>query len=289
MALRRRFSSIAIAVVSFAGIGCARAPQVQVESLALKRVVVYRNGVGYFERGGHVEGSEVRFKMKESEVGDFLATLAVMEQGSSVRAAASPLDIDDEVNKDENEDKDIKKTSADGGRKARVEEGGPRARREGARHRGRVHRVGAGVAPIVPARRARKRGGGSAGLGDRREPLRRGLEGRAALARGRSAALVPGAARGGGDSGAAGGHRPRGGDRGRSRRGDVARPGGARARRCLFQTGSAGRAQYRRRQATSTSKTRRRSVRRGGEGDRRGRSRYEAGRGQVPNRLLAPH
>jgi hypothetical protein len=79
--------------------GCASAPIVQT-NLPLKRVVVYRNGVAYFERGGFVNQDEVRFKMKQSEVGDFLATLAVMERGgSSVRSAAFPLKIDDE-NKD---------------------------------------------------------------------------------------------------------------------------------------------------------------------------------------------
>ena len=74
--------------------GCARQPVVQSE-LPIHRVVVYRNGVAYFERTGHVEGDEVHFKMKQAEVGDFLATLAVMEQGgSSVRSAAFPLDMD---------------------------------------------------------------------------------------------------------------------------------------------------------------------------------------------------
>jgi hypothetical protein len=105
----RRFTSLAFALVAFADVGCASSPQVQVESLALKRVVIYRNGVGYFERGGHVEGAEVRFKMKEAEVGDFLATLAVMEQGgSSVKAAAFPLDVNDDVANDD-DDKDVKK------------------------------------------------------------------------------------------------------------------------------------------------------------------------------------
>ncbi len=104
-----RFLSFAIAVGAFAETGCARGPQVQADSLPLKRVVIYRNGVGYFERGGHVEESEVRFKMKEAEIGDFLATLAVMEEGgSSVRAAAFPLDIDDDVAKDQ-DDPDEKK------------------------------------------------------------------------------------------------------------------------------------------------------------------------------------
>jgi hypothetical protein len=104
-----RFVSLAVALGALAETGCARGPQVQVESLPLKRVVIYRNGVGYFERGGHVEESEVRFKMKEAEIGDFLATLAVMEEGgSSVRAAAFPLDVDDDVVKDQ-DDPDEKK------------------------------------------------------------------------------------------------------------------------------------------------------------------------------------
>jgi Domain of unknown function (DUF4139) len=108
MALGSRFVSLAFALV-LGEVGCANSAQVQVESLALKRVVIYRNGVGYFERGGHVDGNLVHFKMKEAEVGDFLATLAVMEQGgSSVRAAAFPLDVDDDVIKDD-DDKDVKK------------------------------------------------------------------------------------------------------------------------------------------------------------------------------------
>ncbi len=77
--------------------GCGREALVTTDALPVQRVVVYRNGVAYFERSGHVDKSEVRFKMKQTEVGDFLATLAVMEQGgSSVRAAAFPLKIDDD-------------------------------------------------------------------------------------------------------------------------------------------------------------------------------------------------
>jgi hypothetical protein len=76
--------------------GCGRSAIVA-SNLPLQRVVVYRNGVAYFERGGLIDEPEVRFKMKEGEVGDFLATLAVMERGgSSVRAAAFPLHADDD-------------------------------------------------------------------------------------------------------------------------------------------------------------------------------------------------
>jgi hypothetical protein len=76
--------------------GCGRQALVATDTLAVQRVVVYRNGVAYFERSGHVDAGEVRFKMKQTEVGDFLATLAVMERGgSSVRAASFPLDVED--------------------------------------------------------------------------------------------------------------------------------------------------------------------------------------------------
>jgi len=84
-------------VAAAATAACGREAIVATDALPVKRVVVYRNGVAYFERSGHVDKDEVRFKMKQTEVGDFLATLAVMEQGgSSVRAAAFPLKIDDE-------------------------------------------------------------------------------------------------------------------------------------------------------------------------------------------------
>jgi len=84
--------TLAFCLMAGAGsVGCGRGPQVQSE-LPIRRVVVYRNGVAYFERAGHVDRDDVRFKMRQTEVGDFLATLAVMEQGgSSVRSAAFPL------------------------------------------------------------------------------------------------------------------------------------------------------------------------------------------------------
>jgi hypothetical protein len=76
--------------------GCGRQPAVSADGLPLRRVVIYRNGVAYFERAGHVEENEVRFRVKDTEVGDFLATLAVSETGgSSVRSVAFPLKVDD--------------------------------------------------------------------------------------------------------------------------------------------------------------------------------------------------
>ncbi len=90
--------SLVLAILAaVSAVGCGREAIATTDALPVQRVVVYRNGVAYFERSGHVDKDEVRFKMKQSEVGDFLATLAVMERGgSSVRAAAFPIKVDDD-------------------------------------------------------------------------------------------------------------------------------------------------------------------------------------------------
>jgi len=53
--------------------------------------------VAYFEREGHVSENRVTFRVRGDEVGDFLASFAVMEKdGSSVRAASFPLRKEEE-------------------------------------------------------------------------------------------------------------------------------------------------------------------------------------------------
>lgn len=72
--------------------GCAHGPAVESDALPLKRVVVYRNGVAYFERAGTVDRDRVEFKVRPEHIGDFLATLSVVEAGgSSVRSASFPI------------------------------------------------------------------------------------------------------------------------------------------------------------------------------------------------------
>lgn len=79
-------------------LGCARGPNITTDELPLRRVVVYRNGVGYFERAGRVESDRVTFKMRPRQVGDFLATLAIVERGgSSVRSASFPIEVEEDV------------------------------------------------------------------------------------------------------------------------------------------------------------------------------------------------
>ncbi len=77
--------------------GCAKKPQVRSDALPVRKVVVYRNGVAYFERSGEVEEANVEFQLREENVGDFLATLAIMERGGhTVRAASFPVSLADQ-------------------------------------------------------------------------------------------------------------------------------------------------------------------------------------------------
>lgn len=77
---------------------CARTATVTTGQLPLRRVVVYRNGVGYFERAGRVDESEVKFRMRQKTIGDFLATLAIVEKGgSSVRSASFPVEVEEQT------------------------------------------------------------------------------------------------------------------------------------------------------------------------------------------------
>lgn len=80
--------------------GCAT-PESRLPGLPLRKVVIYRNGVAYFEREGRVHSDRVQFQVRKNDVGDFLATLAVLERGgSSVRSASFPLDVEDPDNGD---------------------------------------------------------------------------------------------------------------------------------------------------------------------------------------------
>ncbi|MEI9940235.1 MAG: hypothetical protein WDO69_23705 [Pseudomonadota bacterium] len=88
------FTATALCALTALTAGCARGPDLRVDGLPIRKVVVYRNGVAYFERSGEAEGESVQFRMRQRMVGDFLATLAIVERGgSSVQAASFPLDV----------------------------------------------------------------------------------------------------------------------------------------------------------------------------------------------------
>ncbi|MDC0670962.1 DUF4139 domain-containing protein [Nannocystis radixulma] len=84
------------ALVALLLIGCAhgRSPYAATESsLDLDRVVLYRNGIGYFERRGEVKGDALVIKVRKDQVNDLLKSLTVVERKSGQAVSVSmPLD-----------------------------------------------------------------------------------------------------------------------------------------------------------------------------------------------------
>ena len=62
--------------------------------IPLRRVVLYQNGIGYFERSGELEGDELRLQFRPHEADDALETLIVVDRGrSNDRAQREPLAV----------------------------------------------------------------------------------------------------------------------------------------------------------------------------------------------------
>ena len=75
----RKFSwGLALLLLSL-GSGCAATQKPVVTEAALGRVVIYRNGVAYFERRAHVKGDELTITVPAERVDDFLKSLTVSD------------------------------------------------------------------------------------------------------------------------------------------------------------------------------------------------------------------
>ncbi|MBK7828181.1 DUF4139 domain-containing protein [Nannocystis sp.] len=62
-------------------------------TLGLDRVVLYRNGVGYFERSGEVDGEVLTIKVRKDQVNDLLKSLTVVDRRNGQAVSVSmPLD-----------------------------------------------------------------------------------------------------------------------------------------------------------------------------------------------------
>src|SRR5438876_3753467 len=66
------------------------APQPGVQQLPLRRVVLYSNGVAFFERRGTVSGNaEINLQFKQSQVDDVLKSMVVLDLGHGDIGAVS--------------------------------------------------------------------------------------------------------------------------------------------------------------------------------------------------------
>lgn len=81
--MRRNFllgGVVLAAVTVFGGTGCGAGQATYVHTnSALGRVVVYRNGVAYFERTAHIEGNTLELSVPADKVDDFLKSLTVVD------------------------------------------------------------------------------------------------------------------------------------------------------------------------------------------------------------------
>src|SRR3569832_211712 len=59
--------------------------------LALRRVVLYQNGIGYFERAGELHGDRYRLQLRSHEVGDVLKSLIVIDHSAGRQRAVSAV------------------------------------------------------------------------------------------------------------------------------------------------------------------------------------------------------
>ena len=94
--MRSFVSSMAIAATLLLA-GCSDQARVRYpttdHSLELSRVVLYRNGIGYFERRGGVDGSELKIKVRKDQVNDMLKSLTIVDRKSGRAVSVSmPLD-----------------------------------------------------------------------------------------------------------------------------------------------------------------------------------------------------
>ena len=145
----RRFSLL-LALLS----GCLHHQNhVAVDGAVLGRVVVYRNGVAFFERYARVVDGKLEVNVPRDKVDDFLKSLTVVDPRRSSRARSLP------------------RKEADDGSYLTMKIETP-DRRHGRRAPDLRHR-GAVLEAELPGRRRRPGQGDDRGLGDRRDPVAR--------------------------------------------------------------------------------------------------------------------
>src|ERR1043165_5612525 len=84
----RRFSSL-LAILAGAAAGCAHHQNhISVDGAVLGRVVIYRNGVAFYERSAHLDDGRVAVHVPRDRVDDFLKSLTVVDQ-----ATRKPLSV----------------------------------------------------------------------------------------------------------------------------------------------------------------------------------------------------
>src|SRR5688572_33457126 len=76
--MKKRLAAV-LMIAAMAACGSNHASFVKVDDVALGRVVVYRNGVAYYERRATVSGGTLTVSVPRDRVDDFLKSLTVVD------------------------------------------------------------------------------------------------------------------------------------------------------------------------------------------------------------------
>lgn len=89
-----------ICVALSTAVGCSHQDRLQYPTtaspLGLAKVVLYRNGVGYFERQGEIDGDLLRLKVRKDQVNDLLKSLTIVDRRTG-RAVSVSMPLDPET------------------------------------------------------------------------------------------------------------------------------------------------------------------------------------------------
>jgi len=88
--MKKTLAGFLLASALAIGCGPKHASFVQVDNIGLGRVVVYRNGVAFYERRATVEGGVLTVSVPRDRVDDFLKSLTVVDASSN---KALPISI----------------------------------------------------------------------------------------------------------------------------------------------------------------------------------------------------
>ncbi|HHH31267.1 MAG TPA: DUF4139 domain-containing protein, partial [Polyangiaceae bacterium] len=95
--MRALKTAFLLAALSGSATACTHSSRLELPAtespLALDRVVLYRNGVGYFERRGEIDGDVLRLKVRKDQVNDLLKSLTIVDRRTGRAVSVSmPLD-----------------------------------------------------------------------------------------------------------------------------------------------------------------------------------------------------
>lgn len=85
----RKVFLCALALAGLGNVGCGQTTSYVKSETTLGRVVVYRNGVAYFERYADVEGDSLKLNVPQDKVDDFLKSLTVVDAKTGEPAPVS--------------------------------------------------------------------------------------------------------------------------------------------------------------------------------------------------------